>query len=179
MEKEIEKEIKLKINQKHLHLILWIVVIILAIVFFFYLSKKFSWFEKYALVYTTDGNIYVGKISSFPRLKLTKVFVLNTNDQNQKVLVPLSNLFDFQTKDFLYLNKKNIIWILPLKNESNIISNIKNYNQQTNLSNLPMPQPTNPQNIVPNQQGQPNLLNPPQNQSRNIQQNPPVVEEEQ
>jgi hypothetical protein len=184
----MEKEINLKINKRLISLFSWIIFIFLILVLIFYINKNFSLLENYVLVYTNDGNIYLGKISYFPRLKLTNVFILNTTNQNQRVFVPLANLFDFQTKNVLYLNKKNIIWIIPLRKDSNFVMGAKNFynTQQPNIQNLPAFQLQNLQNQSITPQQQTNLpteqspkSNLEQNNQQNIQQNPPVSEENQ
>lgn len=83
----------------------------------------------YSAVYLTTGDIYFGKLSWFPKPRLTNVwFVQRTVDgQNQSRLgiTPFTSAF-WGPADALDLNPKQIVFSARLKAESDVVKAIEN-----------------------------------------------------
>jgi len=154
-----EKEINLKINTK----IFWYLVLALLIIFFGVLIfRTLFLYEKYVGVYLLNGDLYIGKLSYFPKMKLSDPYLLRIDDQGNNILVPLTQL-TWQPKNYLYLNKDQILWIAPLVENSQALSLIKN---KSSLNQNPLNFYSQPQNFI---QTQPPVNQPPiDNSSLNL-----------
>lgn len=80
---------------------------------------------KYALVYFPNGEIYVGQLSTFPRLKLSQPYILQvTKDANNPAggntfqLIPLKQTV-WSTED-MYLSEDTYSFIAPLNEFSDV-----------------------------------------------------------
>ncbi|GIW66398.1 MAG: hypothetical protein KatS3mg095_0296 [Candidatus Parcubacteria bacterium] len=147
-----EREIKIKINGR----IFWYLIFVFLIIFLVILAKRLIFTERYVGVYFLNGELYIGKISYFPKLKLTNPYILRFDQQtNNTILVPLTQL-SWSPKNEIFLNKNQILWIAPLNENSQSFNLLKNQEQRFNqLISPASPPPTMPSNNTPRQQSQP------------------------
>ena len=87
--------------------------------------------DSYYAVLTLGGDLFFGKMHSFPSSRLTDVWTLqrNQDEKNPVSLVKFDQSY-WGPEDVLYLNKKNIIWKTKLREDSQILSQIKNPSKQ-------------------------------------------------
>lgn len=139
------KEIKIRINSK----IFWYLIFILIIIFLGIVLKRTFFIEKYVGVYFLNGELYFGKISYFPKLKLIDPYIFRLDQQTgNNVLLPLIQL-PWQPKNFIYLNKNQILWISPLSDNSPVLTLIKNRLNQNQF--LPQQQSPAANQFIQNQ----------------------------
>lgn len=102
-----------------------------------------NFFNKpYSVVYLATGEIYVGKLSTFPRMELDDVYLIqNVRDPNDQTkssfqLVPLKSALWAPVK--LYLNRDQVVFSGPVSETSQVAQTLKNAvsgnNQNPNLS---------------------------------------------
>lgn len=115
-----------KLN-KILLVVVVVLIIALAGVVYWQVSKK-SWDNNdYWAVYLSTGDIYIGKLSYFPRLHLSDVwFFQETGDDSNPFTVAKFSKAFWGPDDNLYLNEKQVIWKNKLSESSQVISYIKN-----------------------------------------------------
>jgi hypothetical protein len=135
------KEIKIKFSPK----IFWYLVFILLIIFLAVLFRRVFLTERYVGVYFLNGELYFGRISYFPRLKLSSPHILRIDQNGNSTLVPLVQL-NWGPKNYIYLNKNQVLWIAPLSENSQVLTLIRN--QSNSITNYfgPVNQPRTPQN---------------------------------
>ncbi len=102
--------------------------------------------SEYSAVYLTTGDIYFGKLSWFPSLRLTNVWFLqrSVNQQNQAQLglSALKNAF-WGPVDEVHLNAKQVIFWTSLRNDSQLVqafanpSSLQSSGQQLPSQQLP------------------------------------------
>ena len=85
----------------------------------------------YSAVYLESGNMYFGKLHTFPKTYLTNFYFLKKNNDSQtNVAIPyiLSKFTDsmWGPEDYLALNKSKIIWMGKLKSDSAVVKAINN-----------------------------------------------------
>ena len=91
---------------------------------------------QYSVVYATSGEIYIGKLATFPRLTLTEAYALITakdaNDPTKAVfrMNPFSSAV--WASDKVYLNPEQVIFYGPLRETSAALKGIidKNLNPE-------------------------------------------------
>lgn len=87
--------------------------------------------KPYFVVYTANGEIFVGKASWFPRFSLTDVYIVQT-DVSAPEVASGSNLRLASLKDTpwsprkLYLEREQIIFYGPIDEGSNVVQALKN-----------------------------------------------------
>lgn len=117
-------------NNKNLVIIfVCLAVIALAIVSSIYLKTKENPSDNYSVVYLTTGEVYVGKLSSFPRLALTDAYLIqiikDPNDATKSnfQLAPLSQTI--WSPKVIYLNDEHIVFSGPISDTSKVVETIK------------------------------------------------------
>lgn len=101
-----------------------VVVLVLAVLVVGIFSYKINHQNDYSVVYLTTGEIYVGKLSTFPDLRLKDSYILqvikDTTDPAKSTfqLQPISEAL--WAPEYLNLNRKNIIFYGPLLSTSKI-----------------------------------------------------------
>lgn len=109
------------LNKKNL---LIAVVVVLIVLFFGLLQYRASHQNDYSVVYLTTGEIYIGKLTTFPDLELTDGYILqvtkDTKDptKNNFQLNPVNQALWAPSK--LNLIEKNVVFYGPLLPESKI-----------------------------------------------------------
>ncbi len=108
--------------------ILLALVIVLAVAFGIVLYWQNGGFEQpYYAVYLSTGDLYFGKLSHFPKLALTDVWLLQkSNDaQNPYGITRFDKAF-WGPEDQLNLDSKNVVWTTELKADSQLVQFFKN-----------------------------------------------------
>lgn len=102
-----------------------VLMVILAVLLYWQNFQKSD--SDYWAVYLLTGDIYIGKLSYFPRLHLSDVWFFQKTDdaQNSLSLAKFNKVF-WGPEDKLYLNEKQIIWKSKLSETSQVITYIKN-----------------------------------------------------
>ena len=120
-------------------LIIFIVVIVLLVLAFgFYVYSELNISKKpWSVVYLTTGEIYVGKVSHFPKLQLFDAYILQivtppeakTEEGIQEKpktsfqLTPLKDALWAPKK--LYLNPKQVVFYGPIEENSKVAEAIR------------------------------------------------------
>ena len=128
----MESYINIRINKRYFYLVIAIVIIL----FIVYLLKSLIFYPRYVAVYTTLGDLYLGKLSYFPKFKLSNAIILRTDPQSGQINIWNLKQTVWQSTGDLFLNRKNIIWISPVDKNSPLIDFIK---QGTRLPQVPQP----------------------------------------
>ena len=85
--------------------------------------------SEYSAVYMTNGDVYFGKIHSFPKPYLSDALYIvknvNQNGQTQLGLASFSSVF-WAPAGKIYFNPDQVLFTAPLQNSSQIINAIKN-----------------------------------------------------
>lgn len=87
--------------------------------------------NKYYAVFLSNGNIYFGKISTFPRFKLKDPYFVQVDQQGNVSINRFKEAF-WQPEGTIYLNKNFILFIAPLDPNSEIIKIMKERNSIRN-----------------------------------------------
>lgn len=115
-----------KISKKNILFFIVALIIILVVIIYWRQNK----IEKpYYAVYLENGDIYFGKLSFFPYSSLSNVYFLQKNPsdpQNPFSVLKFENAFWGQ-ENKIYINKKKIIWKTRLKDDSQVLNIIENY----------------------------------------------------
>lgn len=93
--------------------------------------KFLSGGSQYAAVYMQTGDIYYGKLHSWPRLYLENVWYFQVDEEGQAQLVPYKGL-TWGPSDKMYLNRDQIVWWTPLRSDSQLIAAFEQAAQTTN-----------------------------------------------
>ncbi len=86
--------------------------------------------KSYSVVYLSSGEIYIGKLSTFPKLVLTDVYVMQAvtspDDPAKKTfqIAPLKNVV-LWAPDKIYLNKEHIIFTASILEGSEMAQTLK------------------------------------------------------
>jgi len=117
-------------------LIILIVVVVLVFGFGFYLYSELAISKKpWSVVYVTTGEIYIGKLSSFPRFQLFDAYLLQVvkkpgaetdegvQEETQFQLTPLKDALWAPKK--LYLNKEQVVFYGPVREDSRVAEVIR------------------------------------------------------
>lgn len=86
--------------------------------------------EKYQAVQLINGDVYYGKLKTFPCCKLKNVYFIQQiplqeeGEQPATQLMPLNSLF-FGPENIMYLEKSQILWWADLAPNSQILQTIK------------------------------------------------------
>jgi hypothetical protein len=95
---------------------------------FFFFGKQGA--EEYSMVYLSTGEIYVGRLSTFPRLTLTDGYIFRAvpdPTDPKKTTFQLSSLKDqLWGPQYLYLNKDHVLFSGPLDENSTIFKKLQN-----------------------------------------------------
>ena len=101
--------------------IVLIIVLLVVVVYFVGFNKQN---KGYSFVYLATGEVYIGKLTTFPRLVLTDSYLYQVNkdpsdsNKNNFQIVPLKDALWAPEK--LVLQRKNVIFFGPLLETSKI-----------------------------------------------------------
>jgi cytoskeletal protein RodZ len=131
------KKIKIMFRNKKVKFFSFLVLIIILIAIGVWIGLAFFGSHSvdanapspYTAVYMTSGDIYFGKLSSFPRLHMTDAWYLErTTDASGKTQVgvaPLTASFWGPVGD-IYINGQNVLFYAPIKSGSQLVQAIEN-----------------------------------------------------
>lgn len=117
-------------NNKNL-IILLISIAIIALAITVFVSRERA-SNNYSVVYLTSGEIYVGRLSSFPNLVLRDAYIIQTvkdsvdPTKSNFQLTPLSETI--WSPQLLYLNPSQVIFSGPMNDTSQAVEAIKKQN---------------------------------------------------
>ena len=114
-----------------------IVILLIAVLIFLFIlflsTKSTSSSKDWSVVYLSTGEIYIGKLSSFPNLKLTNAYLLQVittpaegeggEDQTTFQLTPLKDALWAPKK--LYLNREQVVFYGPIEETSRVVEAIR------------------------------------------------------
>jgi hypothetical protein len=100
------------------------------------LTKKKS---NYYAVFLNNGAIYFGKLSTFPKLKLSDAVFIQVDQQGQASVQRFKDAF-WGPKGQIYLNKNSILFIAPLDENSPLVNLIEQ--RQAPIPQQPSQQPS-------------------------------------
>ncbi len=108
-----------KTNKTLLTVIVVLVIAILGFASWKVFFEKDSW----SAVYLKTGDLYFGKLQTFPSYGLSQVYLFQVNKENTQN--PLSvqrfkNVF-WGPEDFLSLNREEVVWTAKLRSESELV----------------------------------------------------------
>jgi hypothetical protein len=129
-------------NNRLKNLFIFLVAILLGIllgVSLIYLTKKKS---NYNAVFLNNGAIYFGKLSTFPKLKLSDAVFIQVDQQGQASLQRFKDAF-WGPKGTIYLNRNSILFIAPLDKNSPLVNLIEQRQAPVQVSQQPQ-SPTGP-----------------------------------
>jgi hypothetical protein len=125
-----------EMNTQLKNLIIFLVAILIGILLgisFIYLSKKKS---NYYAVFLNNGAIYFGKLSTFPKLKLSDAIFLQFDQQGQASFQNFKDAF-WRPKGPIYLNQNSILFIAPLDENSPLVNLIEQRQAPTQIPQQP------------------------------------------
>jgi len=147
---EINKIKNIMINKdKFIKIALIVAIILLMVLVYVSFTDKTKVVKNpYSVVFLNTGDMYFGKLSRFPKLTLTDVWLLqaNTAEQGGAELIKYSNTM-FGPQDKMEINRENVVWISKLKNDSQVVDYILQSKNQA-LQNV-QPQATVPPATLP------------------------------
>lgn len=129
---------------KKTNLVLLIVVIVLIVLIAGGIVLKLIVGSQYSAVQLIDGQTYFGKLTRFPSYGLKQVYTIQVtqNEKNPLSIQRFKDLF-WGPKDFIKINKDNVIWCVHLDSEGQMAQLLENN------PNLQAQQPTAGQNTSP------------------------------
>ncbi|MFA5791916.1 MAG: hypothetical protein WC884_02675 [Candidatus Paceibacterota bacterium] len=114
------------LSKKNIVLTVVAVLIVLGVGFW---AKKANNDNVYSVVYLTTGEVYVGKLTTFPTMKLSNGYILATT---KDATDPTKSNFQLQpisealwAPQYLNINQKNVIFYGPLLSTSKIAETLK------------------------------------------------------
>jgi len=122
-----------KISFKKTLIYILIIILALIIAYFSYTWGKqiFPFSEsKYQAVQLISGDIYYGKLRTFPCCKISEAYIIQTNKPQKEgetattQLVPLSSLF-FAPENTMHFSKNQLLWWTNLGNDSQVLKVIR------------------------------------------------------
>ncbi len=116
------------------------VIVVIAVAYFYMFVKQSS---EYSIVYLSTGEVYVGHLSTFPRLTLTDGYVFQAVPDPadpKKSTFQLSPLKEaLWAPQYLYINKDHVLFSGPLTETSNILQTLRNPAGNNLPANNPAP----------------------------------------
>lgn len=105
-------------------LIILAAILLIAFVAVIY-RQKFGFEKPYYAVYMSDGNIYFGKISNFPKFALTDVWILQGSGNSSELTVSKFNEAVLGPDNKMFINSDNMIWKTKLRDDSQLLARFK------------------------------------------------------
>lgn len=124
-----------------------VALVILLIIF----RDKLPGQNVYKVVFLTNGQMFFGKLSNEngPYTTINDVwYIVQTQSQDEKDKTPRSQLVKlgnepWSPEDKIVVNKDQILFIETLKSDSQFLSSIKNYKEDSSLTQMQQQQQTN------------------------------------
>ena len=113
-----------KLNKIFIILAVILIVVLIVVIYW----QKFGFEKSYSVVYLSDGNIYFGKISSFPKFHLTDVwFVRGISGEDNNLDIARFDGALWGPEDKIYINPEQIIWKSKLGKNSELLNRFRNF----------------------------------------------------
>lgn len=80
---------------------------------------------EYSMVYVSTGEIYVGKLATFPNLKLTGAFAIVTNKETGNVEMKAFSGAVWAPREVIF-NREQVVFYGPLTEDSQALARLKN-----------------------------------------------------
>jgi hypothetical protein len=125
------------------NLILFLIAILVSVLLgpaLIYLTKQR---ENYYAVYLNNGAVYFGKLSTFPRLKLSDAVFIQFDNQGNASVQRFKDAF-WLPKGSIYLNRNSVLFIAPLAENSQLINFIEGRLQPVQQQILQQPSQLTP-----------------------------------
>jgi len=143
------------ISKKFIFLFALVVIILVALTAWITISlgkENPNALSPYSAVYLSTGDIYFGKLSSFPKSKLENAWLVqrsvNAESEPELSVVPFSGAF-WGPSDTIYLNAAEIVFSTRLRKDSPVALYLSN----PSAANAPASSDINtvlpPENLVP------------------------------
>lgn len=116
-------KLSLFFKETKIFLLFIIIIAILAFVFLgIFIGKYFLYNHQYYAVYLDTGDLYFGRLSKFPSLKLKDVWYIQNNRQkNGRLSLNQFSKVLWGPEDEMSLNNDRIVWTVKLRKDSNLI----------------------------------------------------------
>jgi hypothetical protein len=137
-------------NNKIKNLLIFLGAILIGIllgVSLIYLTKKKS---NYYAVFLNNGAVYFGKLSTFPKLKLSDAIFFQVDQQGQASFQRFKEAF-WMPKGTIYLNQNSILFIAPLDENSPLGNLIEQRQAPVPQQSQSPTRPTSTPNSTPQQ----------------------------
>lgn len=114
-----------KMQKKQRNILIGVIILLVLVVVAVVLWPSFdSKNKKYSVVYTTTGEIYVGKLFTFPCLRLADPYIYqvakDATDQNKTNFQLLPMKEALWATDVMKLTRKNVVFYGELNDDSKI-----------------------------------------------------------
>ena len=113
-------------QKKKLAGVVAVVLILIAAYYFAFIHQS----AEYSIVYLSTGEVYIGHLSTFPRLKLADGYIFQVVQDpadSKKSTFQLNPVKDaLWAPQYLYLNPDQVLFSGPLSETSNIYQTLKN-----------------------------------------------------
>lgn len=122
-----------KTNKILLLLVIVLIVVIIAI----FIGKEFFGEPQFYAVYLRTGDLYFGRLTTFPKFGLKQVYLIQVNRDNAQSPLSIqkfSNVF-WGPSDYLKINRNEVVWMTKLNPDGQLAQLIK-----TNPNLIPPPQ---------------------------------------
>lgn len=136
------KEVKISIKN-----IIVVLMVLLVLFFIYVIVKSYLYGGRYVAVYLRTGDMYFGKLFYFPKLKLKDATLIQVDQDGQLRLSTLNQTF-WNSEGYLILNKDNVVWISPIKKDSQFFQQLKAFLNQPQLPSVQTQQQTPNNNQV-------------------------------
>jgi hypothetical protein len=119
----------IKSINKNKVLVIAVAVLIIALIVVLLKDKIRKNSNEYSVVYLTSGEVYIGKLTTFPNLELENSYLLNVTkdasdpNKNNFQLQPVSDAI-WAPKE-IHLIKKNVVFYGKLSSDSKIAQTLK------------------------------------------------------
>ena len=136
------------VNKILIGLIVLLIVVLVGIVVW----RGWGGESSYYAVSLKTGELYFGKLSFFPSMKLKNVYLLQVNQQSQQSplsVQKLSSVF-WGPEDYLKINRDEVVWTTKLREDSQLAQLIK-----TNPDLIPQQQQQIPQEQIQQPEAKP------------------------
>lgn len=136
-----------KTNKILLILVVVLLLVLIGLVVWQKLGIKVTE-SSYWAVYLKTGDLYFGKLMTFPSFGLKNIYTLQVDQQNSENPISVqkfANVF-WGPEDFLKINREEVVWMTKLRSDSQLVQLVKT---NPSLQSSPPPEAPTP---TPNQE---------------------------
>jgi len=132
-------------------LILFLVAILVGVLLGLGLIYLVKHKKNYYAVFLNNGAIYFGKLSTFPKLKLTDAIFIQIDNQGNASIQRFKDAF-WMPKGEIYLNKYSVLFIAPISENSPLINFIEGKQSSIQQPSSQLQSPPTQQQLQPQPQ---------------------------